>query len=180
LIAVAAILIALGTSLSDRLTRSFEVAAGVMLVILGIDVLRRLRQRRIHFHAHRHADGVRHLHAHAHAEAVHPEPSAHEHEHGRALLARSLAVGSIHGLAGSGALVLLSMQMVGSGAHALAYVVAFAIGSILGMVAFSLVLSLPLTLSPRLLERVAWRLEAGLGVVTIAIGCWTAVRAAAS
>ncbi len=180
LILLGAILIAFGTSLSDRLARGFEIAAGIMLVMLGGDVLRRLRRRRVHFHVHQHGDGVRHLHAHAHAEVAHADPTAHHHQHGCGLWARSLAAGSIHGLAGSGTLVLLSMQTLGSGFHAVAYVIAFAVGSILGMVAFSLVLSVPWAVSPRLLERVAWKLEAGLGVGTIAIGGWTALQAALS
>jgi len=172
-------LVALGTSLPERVARGFEVVAGCMLIALGIDVLRRLRARRVHFHVHQHVDGVRHLHAHAHDTTPHRQPAAHDHQHVRGLLPRALAVGSIHGLAGSGALVVLSMQMFGSGLLALAYVICFAIGSILGMVAFSLVLTLPFALSPRLLESVAGRLEVVAGVATISIGGWMALQAAA-
>jgi hypothetical protein len=85
----------------------------------------------------------------------------------------------VHGLAGSGAIVLLSMQALGSGLWALAYVACFAVGCILGMVAFAVALSLPLAFSPRLVERVAGRLEVALGLVTIAIGGWMGVQAAA-
>lgn len=173
------VLVALGTTLPERVARGFEIAAGVMLVALGADVLRRLRLRRIHFHVHRHADGARHLHAHAHQPEMRHDAAAHDHQHVRGLLPHALAVGGLHGLAGSGALVLLSMQMLGSGARAIAYVICFAIGSIAGMVAFSLALSLPFAISPRLLERVAGRLEAALGIATISIGCWMAVHAAA-
>ena len=74
----------------------------------------------------------------------------------------------------------LSMQALGSGLHAVAYVVCFAVGSILGMVAFSLALTLPFAFSPRLLERAAGRVEALAGIATISIGCWIAVQAAAS
>ncbi len=97
----------------------------------------------------------------------------------RGLLPRALAVGSLHGLAGSGALVVLSMQMMGSGLRALVYVVCFAVGSIVGMVAFALVLALPFRISPRLLDRFAGRLEAVVGLATIGIGGWMAVQAAA-
>ena len=171
-------LVALGASLPEHVARGFEIAAGLMLVALGIDVLRRLRARRIHFHVHQHGDGIRHVHAHAHTPSTQHDAAAHDHQHLRSLLPRALAVGSIHGLAGSGALVVLSMQMIGSGALALAYVVCFAVGSILGMVAFSLVLTLPFALSPRLLERTAGRLELVVGLATISIGCWMAVQAA--
>jgi hypothetical protein len=171
-------LVALGTTLPDAVARGFEVVAGCVLVALGIGVLRRLRARRIHFHVHEHGDGVRHLHAHAHhAHGAH-DAAAHRHAH-RRLLPRAMLVGSLHGLAGSGALVILSMQLLGAGWLAVAYVVCFAAGSILGMVAFSLALTMPLALSPRLLERVAVPIEALAGVATIAIGCWMAVEAAA-
>lgn len=180
LMILAGVLVALGTTLSERVARGFEIAAGFMLIALGIDVLRRLRQRRIHFHVHQHTGGTRHLHAHAHQpETRHDAAAAHNHQHISGLLPRALAVGGIHGLAGSGALVLLSMQMSGSGARAIAYVICFAIGSIFGMVAFSLALAVPFAVSPRLLERVAGRLEVVLGIATISIGCWMAVQAAA-
>jgi sulfite exporter TauE/SafE len=171
------LLVALGMTLPDRLARAFEIAAGVMVIGLGVDVLRRLRARHIHFHVHAHADGVRHLHAHAHAGA--DGPHAHHHAHRRGLLSRALAVGSIHGLAGSGALVLLTMETLGSGWRAMAYVTCFAVGSILGMVALSLVVTLPFALSPSLLERVAGRLDAVVGLTTIAIGCWMTAQAIA-
>jgi len=172
------ILTALGTSLPERVARAFEVGAGIVLIGLGIDVLRRVRQRRIHFHVHQHTDGVRHVHAHAHAATAHHVAMAHEHQHAGGLLPRALAIGSIHGLAGSGALVVLSMQMVGSGMRALVYILCFAIGSIFGMVAFSLALALPFAISPHLLERAAGRIEAVVGVATIMIGGWMAVHAA--
>ncbi|MBX3027448.1 urease accessory protein [bacterium] len=172
-------LVALGTALPERVARGFEMAAGGMLIALGADVLRRLRRRRVHLHVHAHGDGVRHLHIHAHDATPQHAPAAHAHRHPFGLLPRALAVGGIHGLAGSGALVVLSMQMLGSGALAVVYVLCFAIGSILGMTAFSLVLTLPFALSPRLLEATAGRLEAAVGVVTITLGGWMALQAAA-
>jgi ABC-type nickel/cobalt efflux system permease component RcnA len=179
LVALGAILIALDTAVPERLARAFEVAAALVLIALGVDVLRRARRQRIHVHVHQHGDGARHLHVHAHRHETRHDPAAHDHDHARHLLPRALAVGGIHGLAGSGALVLLSMHAMGSGLLALAYIVCFALGSILGMAAFSLVLSLPLTMAPSLVERTAGKIEAVLGVATIAVGCWMAVQAAA-
>src|SRR5512141_920036 len=69
-------LVALGTALPERVARGFEVAAGCMLIALGIDVLRRLRARRVHLHVHQHGDGIRHLHAHAHDTTPHRQPAA--------------------------------------------------------------------------------------------------------
>ncbi|MEW6270011.1 MAG: sulfite exporter TauE/SafE family protein, partial [Thermodesulfobacteriota bacterium] len=139
-----------------------------------------VRARRIHFHVHRHGDGAPHLHAHAHdRDTGSHEHSAHAHQHRATSLPRALAIGTLHGLAGSGALVLVALPMLGSPAQALLYVASFALGSVAGMVLFSLVLSLPLAWCPRLLQASAGKLEAALGVATIAIGGWMALQAAA-
>ncbi|MGH7805288.1 MAG: urease accessory protein [Candidatus Binatia bacterium] len=181
LVVLGSILVVVGVSLPDALARSFEAIVGVVLFALGADVLRRLWARRVHFHLHAHGEAPPHLHAHAHAEdeeAAH-DVASHDHPHPRGLLARSLAVGSIHGLAGSGALVLLSMESAGSPGRALAYLVLFALGSVAGMVLFTVAISLPLRLSARWLERTAGGLEAVLGASSMALGIWVALRAAA-
>ena len=179
LIVLGSILVVVGVSLPDGLARFFEAIVGLVLVALGLDVLRRLRSKRVHFHVHAHGDAIPHVHAHAHEGDVDHDLARHDHAHPRGLLARSLAVGSLHGLAGSGALVLLSMESAGSPAQALAYLVLFAVGSVVGMVLFSVAISLPLRLSSRWLERTAGGLEATLGLVSIVLGLWIAVRAAA-
>ncbi|MFT5501782.1 MAG: hypothetical protein ACI88G_001921 [Woeseiaceae bacterium] len=37
-----------------------------MLMLLGVDVIRRMIRDRVHLHIHRHVSGVSHLHAHSH------------------------------------------------------------------------------------------------------------------
>src|SRR4051812_3917050 len=49
----------------ERLAVALELAVGVMLVMLGLDVFRRMRRDRVHFHVHQHADRVLHMHAHS-------------------------------------------------------------------------------------------------------------------
>jgi hypothetical protein len=167
-------LLALGLTLPPALGRAFEAGVGLLLVVLGADVLRRLWRRRVHFHVHRHGDGTAHLHAHAH-ERARPHAADHEHAHPERLLPRALLVGSVHGLAGSAALVLLSLELGRSTAQALLYLLAFGVGSILGMTALSLAISVPLRLSARRLGG-AWRgLEGALGVLTIGLGSWMAL-----
>lgn len=161
--------LALGRSLPDGVARTFEGLVGLALVALGLDVLHKLRRRRIHFHRHRHADGVVHFHAHAHADDAahdgHPHPT---------LARRALVVGGLHGLAGSAALVVLSLESTRSTAEALAYLATFALGSVAGMAALSAAISVPVRLSAARLGT-AWRLvEGALGVVTIALGGWMA------
>ena len=165
-----AVLVALGASLPQRVDRTFEFAVGLMLVFLGFDVLRRLRTKKLHLHVHEHDDGTRHLHAHAHeGEGEH---ARHDHGHGL----RSMLVGSLHGLAGSAALILLSLRTMHSGAQALLYLAVFGLGTILGMVLFAIAIFLPLRVSARQLDWTSRSLEAALGVTTLVLGGWIAIR----
>jgi cytochrome c biogenesis protein CcdA len=167
----------LGAAVPAGVSRLFEAAAGVLLALLGADVLRRARRRHVHFHVHRHDHGVRHLHVHSHAgEPETHDPARHRHQHPQGLLARALLVGSVHGLAGSAALVVVSLQAVKSVPAAIAYMAVFGVGSVLGMVLFSMVIALPLRLRSGHLERAARGLEAALGAVSVALGLWIAFQ----
>ncbi|MBK8740029.1 MAG: urease accessory protein [Betaproteobacteria bacterium] len=146
------IVLALGKSIPPDMERMLELAVGAMLVALGIDVLRRLWQQRIHFHVHRHADGTRHVHAHSHAGEVRnryaPHRAAmHRHAHAATLPVRALAIGMMHGMAGSAALILLSLEAVGSVPMGMLYIGLFGAGSILGMALLSVAIAIPLRYS---------------------------------
>jgi hypothetical protein len=146
-----------------------------VLVVLGIDVLRRLRGRQVHVHAHHHGDGLLHIHAHGHDGA----PADHTHEHPAAMLPRALLVGTAHGLAGSAALVLLAVQGARSTAQALAYLALFGVGidrRHVHAVARDLAAVPPGPRTP-------WAaciagVEGALGVFTIALGSWIAIGVA--
>jgi sulfite exporter TauE/SafE len=178
LLLVGGLVVALGAAVPEPVARVLEGAAGALLVVLGVDVLVRLRRRRIHFHVHRHEGGVKHLHAHAHAGVADsdPAPVGHHHEHPRGLFLRALLVGSVHGMAGSAALVVLSLRAVSSTAGSVAYIATFGLGAVAGMVLFSLAVALPLRLRGRHLDRVSRGLEAMLGAASVMIGAWIVVR----
>jgi cytochrome c biogenesis protein CcdA len=178
LLAIGCLLVAFGAALPEPLARAFEAIVGLVLITLGFDVLRQVRRQRLHFHVHAHEDGEEHLHLHGHESERHPDPRHHEHPHSRGLLLRSLAVGTFHGLAGSGALVLLSLEEAGSASRALAYLATFALGSLLGMVAISITFALPFRFSPRWLERSAGAFQAVLGAVSVVLGSWITIRSA--
>lgn len=176
ILAFGAVIVGLGLSLPASVTAGLEGAVGVVLIGLGVDVLRRLHRQRVHFHVHRHADGRSHFHAHAHAgDGVHAA-AHHDHRHVHALGLRALAVGGLHGLAGSAALVLVAVPVTRSAAQALAYCGLFGLGTILGMMTLSLAISVPLRLSAHGLGRFERGLEGLLGTATIALGAWIAVR----
>jgi cytochrome c biogenesis protein CcdA len=177
LFATAAIL--LGHAIPESLARPLETAVGIMLVGLGSHVLWRLSRDRVHFHLHGHGDGTRHIHVHSHAnEAVPHRNSAHAHQHG--FRWRSLLVGLMHGMAGSAALLLLTVSQVASPLYGMLYVLLFGLGSMLGMGVLSVVIAVPLAASARWLTWANRGLQGGVGMVTIAIGSLTIYATAIS
>ena len=104
------VVLLLGASIPQETGHWLEAAVGVMLILLGADLLRRLVRGKVHFHSHRHSDGAPHFHAHSHqGESGRHNPESHEHHHLR-LPGRAIAVGMVHGLAGSAALVLVALD----------------------------------------------------------------------
>ena len=166
--------ILLGHAIPESLSRPIETAVGIMLVGLGAHVLWRLWRDRVHFHTHGHGDGTVHIHAHSHAGDTAPHArNAHAHEHG--FRWRTLLVGLMHGMAGSAALLVLTVSQASSPAVGLSYVALFGIGSMIGMGALSTVIAVPLAASARWLTWANNGLQGAIGIITIAIGVMTIV-----
>jgi hypothetical protein len=167
--------ILLGRAIPESLARPLETAVGIMLVGLGAHVLWRLWRDRVHFHRHGHGDGIVHIHAHSHAGETTPHlRTAHAHEHG--FRWRTLLVGLMHGMAGSAALLMLTVSQASSPAVGLGYIALFGIGSMIGMGALSTVIAVPLAVSARWLTLANRGLQGAVGIVTIAIGVTTIVE----
>ena len=167
--------ILLGQAIPQSLSRPIEGAVGIMLVGLGAHVLWRLWRDRVHFHQHGHGDGTVHFHAHSHAgETAAHARDAHAHDHG--FRWRTLLVGLMHGMAGSAALLLLTVSQASSPAVGLGYVALFGIGSMIGMGALSTVIAVPLAISARWLTWANRGLQGAVGLATIAIGIMTVVE----
>lgn len=168
--AVAGAVLVLDIALPERFALIVEFAVGVMVVALGVDVLVRLIRERLHFHAHRHENGIVHIHAHAHAGEGPHELARHDHEHASGLPLRGFLVGLVHGLAGSAALLLLTLETIHSTALGLLYVGLFGLGSVLGMAALSVAIALPLRSAARGLTWAHNGLKASVGMATILLG----------
>jgi ABC-type nickel/cobalt efflux system permease component RcnA len=167
----------LGEAMPQHLTQPLETAVGIMLVGLGAHVLWRLWRDRVHFHRHNHGEGTIHIHAHSHAgEAAPHARSQHGHDHG--FRWRTLLVGLMHGMAGSAALLVLTVSQAKSPAAGLAYVALFGIGSMIGMGALSTLIAVPIAISARWLTFANRGLQGAVGSVTIAIGIHTMVSTA--
>jgi ABC-type nickel/cobalt efflux system permease component RcnA len=108
-----------------------------------------------HARAHSHDHGHAHSLDHAHAR---PHDRAHAHAHANRLApprratasrrwmttGRPLALGIVHGLAGSGALTALVLASLPSTASRLAYITLFGLGSVAGMAVLSGLAGFPL------------------------------------
>jgi ABC-type nickel/cobalt efflux system permease component RcnA len=132
--------LAVGHALPETWSQTLETAVGIMLVGLGAHLLWRLWRDRVHFHGHSHGNGRVHFHVHSHAgERVPHERAAHEHDHG--FRWRTLLVGLMHGMAGSAALLVLTVSQAPNAAIGLGYVALFGVGSMIGMGALSTVIA---------------------------------------
>lgn len=144
LFAVALLVIGLHAEISAPVSRFLEFGVAMMLVGLGVNLLLTLRRGgQLHLHAHEHGDA--HVHAHPHLHAPHEvhEPTAPHRTVGR----KPFFVGMVHGLAGSGALMLAVLATIPTPALAVVYVLVFGIGSIGGMIAMSLLIGVPMAMA---------------------------------
>lgn len=133
----------LGTNIPPRMEQSLELCVSIMLIVLGADVLRRLIKQRIHVHVHSHSPGHQHVHVHSHGgESSNSFSPEHRHQHIPPL--RALAVGMMHGMAGSAAMIALSLGTVSTWPMGLLYIAIFGIGSIVGMALLSVAITIPL------------------------------------
>ncbi len=165
----------------ETLAQVLECVVGMMLILLGGQVLFRLWRERLHFHTHHHPNGRTHFHIHSHlGENVDRNPDHHVHAHANRLPLRTLVVGMVHGLAGSTALVLLTATTVQDPVIGLLYVWLFSLGSIAGMTALSSLLAVPLAWTAQALTWTHRSLQAVVGVATLVIGALFLMEAGGS
>lgn len=114
----------------------FEALVGLMLITLALyRLIKFFRSRKLVIHAHGHEHGgIQHKHLHVHMGQEH----RHSHTHSLAY-----GVGLVHGLAGSGALILIVMSQIKSPVDGLIYLVIFSAGCIVGMFVAASLFSIP-------------------------------------
>lgn len=166
-----------GADFSQRFASALEWAVGLMLLVLGYDLLRRLRKEGVHAHAHAHAhrhhNGQLHLHSHKHnareLTTSHHAHTSHQHQHQTSQW-RALLVGIMHGMAGSAALMFFVLGSAPSLWSGLAYVLLFGLGTLVGMASLSFVIALPLRVSAQRFETFYGRLQQVIAVFSIGLG----------
>jgi hypothetical protein len=172
----------------DRIAGVSEQLVGVVLIGIGVWGIGRGMRQVAHVHVHSH-EGTRHAHLHVHEKAraeatgngagAHPHHASDhtsDHPHGGAHVhARTsgfaLAVGILHGLAGSahflGVLPALALPTRGEAA---AYVACFAVGTVAAMTGFAALIGRLAGRSTGAGTRTYRFLLVSLGVVAIVVG----------
>jgi len=157
LIIVSLLIFVFSMNIPIELFSKFEFGVGIMLVILGLfTYLNRKLVGEKHIHTHAHDDGVIHTHSHTHDKA---------HSHGH----KSYIIGCIHGLAGSGSLVVLALSTLHDLQTILSFILVFGIGSIVGMMLISSAIGLPFSIT-LYSERINKILRYLVGSLSIIIG----------
>lgn len=175
---VAAILvIGLQLRISEWLASVLELSVGIMLIVLGLGTLRRLwRGGGLHWHLHRHF-GIAHAHPHVHDSAgINAHDANASTHHNLSFGMKPLIVGMVHGMAGSGALMLLVLATISSPTVGIAYIAIFGVGSIGGMMAMSTIIGLPFHLALTRFSGADRVLTAGAGILSVFIGVIWAVE----
>jgi ABC-type nickel/cobalt efflux system permease component RcnA len=175
----------LRVAIPEGFSNWLEFVVALMILGLGVSALWRALRRggEVHMHEHNH-DGTPHVHVHFHEATTRHEQHSHNavppaqsarHDHAvTAIGIKPVVIGTIHGLAGSGALTLLVLTQIKSAWLGLLYLAVFGIGSIGGMLVMSTIIGLPFTLNSRGLTRLHYRLQSAVAALSIAFGLWYA------
>lgn len=177
LLVTGVVVLALRVAIPASVSRWLEFGVALMIIGLGASALWRALRKRSGFHLHQHEhDGQAHIHVHFHdEESKHRIESAPKHSHIVSRLGiKPVLIGTMHGLAGSGALTLLVLAQIKSAWLGLLYLGIFGLGSIVGMLLMSGLIGLPFALTSRNLSSYHHRLQTGAAALSICFGLWYA------
>ena len=131
LVVMGLLMFVLAINIPANVFLGLEFVVGIMLVYLAFTTFSNKKLFPIkHMHPHAHENGTVHIHPHEHN-------GEHKHSH------KSYLIGCIHGLAGSGALVVLTASTLGNIETVLSFILIFGVGSVLGMILVSNLIGLP-------------------------------------
>jgi len=185
-----------------RLELALEFCVALMLMLLGIVTLLRVRRHvretlasalaeGLSEHSHGEPVSETHLHPHVHGDYVH----AHRHGHGAAQhghadtplswldrhwgglslyqALRPLAIGVVHGLAGSAAVALLVLTQIREPVWAIAYLLLFGVGTTAGMMLITSVIAAPF-IGSRRPPFLNLGMQVVGGALSLGLGCYMA------
>jgi ABC-type nickel/cobalt efflux system permease component RcnA len=185
---VGSAIILFGLVIPPRVGLTMELSVGLMLILLGIlnlsGIMRWITETVTPLRTGEHA------HPHGHGDYIHSHPHVHSPEkHGHAedatpvdwmdrtfgqlglyQIARPLAVGIVHGLAGSAAVALLVLTTIRVPLAAVMYLIVFGIGTIAGMMLITAAIAVPFTFSETRFARLNRGLAVASGLISLCFG----------
>lgn len=132
---VGIILLIMKGQIPEKWAMSLEFLVGIMLVYLGISTITSLKK----IHVHQHEQD---------SETI----NQHGNQQKNLSYIKSMVIGLVHGLAGSGAIVLLTMSTVKSVMESAIYILIFGFGTVIGMFFFTTILGISFIFSAKRLR----------------------------
>jgi high-affinity nickel permease len=189
ILAVGSAIILFGLVIPPRVGLTMELSVGLMLILLGVLNLSGMMrwitetlapmQTGQHAHPHGHGDYV-HSHRHGHGGAEkhgHAEDATPvgwmDRTFGRLGVyqtVRPLAVGIVHGLAGSAAVALLVLTTIRVASWAVLYLLVFGMGTVAGMMLITAAIAVPFKFSQTRFARLNRGLGLASGLISLGFG----------
>ncbi len=160
LLVIGLLVLTLSVVIPQSVLKIFDCAAGVLLIILGVMVVRPLIAEKIRPHQ-RTPYGHKHSHTHEH-----DNKQEHSHSH----LHKSAFTGALQGLGGSAALMLVTLSTVNSVMIGTAFIFIFGVGVILGMVGVACLVGSVIAYTASNLEKVHKLIKVLTGSASIVFG----------
>ncbi len=163
---VGAIVLLLRVAIPESVVNIFELAAGLLLIVLGAYVLKPVLQERIH--KHQHATGQ--THTHSYDGHGHSHEHGHTHDIGDFHLSKSAFTGFLQGMGGTAALMLVTLATVNSAEMGLVFILIFGIGVILGMTGVTCLVGSVMSYTARNFTQIHEVIMAITGSISIVVG----------
>jgi ABC-type nickel/cobalt efflux system permease component RcnA len=166
LLVIGLFVLTLSVVIPQSVLKVFDCAAGVLLIILGVMVVRPLIAEKISPH-----QGTPYGNNHS---CTHPHSYTHENgntqEHSHSHLHKSAFTGALQGLGGSAALMLVTLSTVNSVMIGTAFIFIFGVGVILGMVGVACLVGSVIAYTASNLEKLHKLIKVLTGSASIVFG----------
>jgi high-affinity nickel permease len=188
ILAVGSAIILFGLVIPPRVGLTMELSVGLMLILLGVlnlsGIMRWITETltplQSGMHSHSDGDGV-YFHTHSHNYETREGGNAEDatavgwtdRVFGRLgiyQILRPLAVGIVHGLAGSAAVALLVLTTIRVASWAVLYLLVFGIGTVAGMMLITAAIAVPFRFSDTRFVHLNRGLGLASGLVSLAFG----------